>query len=1004
MDRRRYIDSLIETMRTGTVPQEVREKFQQSAKWFATPLQQFQFFDKYARFNWELGRYEVWEETVDRVVEYLRELAGGKLQDSVFREIREGILHMDVMPSMRLMATAGEAARRDNTTIYNCAYMPIDDLESFVEGFLLSLSGCGVGFSVENRYVSKLPVVAKQGGGEPERFIVPDSVEGWGEALRRGLHAWFNGRDVDFDFSSVRPEGAILRTKGGRASGPESLQNMLRSVREVILSRQGQFLSSVDVYDIMGLIGNSVISGGVRRVAMNALFDAHDMKMLACKQGDFYQSHAHRAAVSTTLVVPYDASKWWVAEIFRTVLESDNGEPGLFFRDHAVQHVPRRRQCTMFGMNPSLAAGTLVYTSKGIYPIEQLEKEEFVYVRNLRGGLSKAKCFQSGLFERLYRIRLSPVGEYYATAEHKWPVLERTADGPKIVRITTAEVCQRCQNSKPVVFVQRRYSSLLRNFTYYSQVQEGLFLGEYTRKRFHTYWRPTGFSDPERPPVDVSQRFYRDLMIEVENWYKEYLVHFEFYKAVKKSVEKSPHQSMDAIPQMLWEADDAVRRGYLAGLLLEGFGDTIADSLRKSIAGSLPSEKETTESSLRLWAPTEHFYLSLAALLGFYGIAVVPLPEHFACQPATKKDALHLAYLVRNTKFPEEYMTGFEERPVVECHETDRYEPVWDITLVDEDPDRCFQLAFSMTGNCGEIILRERQMCNLSSAIIRPKDTMRELARKVRLASIIGTIQSCALHFPNLRSTWEKNCAEERLLGVDLSGFADAGIGKQKLGSWIPFLRQLAVSTNIDIAKELGIPPSRAVTCIKPSGNSAVLLGCSSGIHPRWSQYYVRNVRVSRSSPMYALFRAINYPIFPEVGQSAENARTFVVPFPVMSPEGAVVRSDLSAVDLCELTRKMLTLWAEHNVSVTVYFHEREFDDLHKWLCKNYEDIIGITFLKTDGKTYELQPYQQLHNIHEYQSRVAKLPDIDFSLLWFEREDFLGHLQTPGCESKVCEL
>ncbi|HKB88701.1 MAG TPA: ATP cone domain-containing protein, partial [Patescibacteria group bacterium] len=203
------------------VPLKVKKAFAESDKYFPTQLQKFQFFDKYARFNYDLGRRETWVETVDRAVSFLKEISKNKLPKSDYDRIRKSILEMKATPSMRLLASAGESARRQNICIYNCSYLPADSVDSFCEALLISMSGCGVGFSVESQYVENLPRVKRQTQtGEPKTHVIPDTTDGWYEALRLGMNTWLDGRDIKFDYSVIRPAGAILKIKGGRASGP----------------------------------------------------------------------------------------------------------------------------------------------------------------------------------------------------------------------------------------------------------------------------------------------------------------------------------------------------------------------------------------------------------------------------------------------------------------------------------------------------------------------------------------------------------------------------------------------------------------------------------------------------------------------------------------------------------------------------------------------------------------------------------------------------------------
>lgn len=335
------------------VPTEVRQAFAESDPYFPTQLQKFQFYDKYSRFNYDLGRRETWVETVNRATDYLKELSDYRLPAETYERIRSGILNMKVMPSMRLLAMAGPAARRNNIAVYNCSYMPVDSIDSFVEALIISMSGCGVGFSVERQYVEKFPRIVRQSGNPAAIHVVADSSEGWAEAVRVGLTTWFAGEDVKFDYSEVRPIGSPLRIKGGRASGPEPLRQMLDFARARIISRQGGFLRPLDAHDIMCAVGDAAVSGGVRRTAMISLFDYDDLEMRHCKDGDFWRANSQRWNANNSAVWP--SRELSQAEITRFVLdmvESERGEPGIFNRKAAIENRPSRRAAAEFGTNP----------------------------------------------------------------------------------------------------------------------------------------------------------------------------------------------------------------------------------------------------------------------------------------------------------------------------------------------------------------------------------------------------------------------------------------------------------------------------------------------------------------------------------------------------------------------------------------------------------------------------------------------------------------------------
>lgn len=638
------------------VPEDVRQAFAQSDKYFPTQLQKFQFYDKYSRFSYELGRRETWIETVDRAVDYMKELSDYRLPPETYDRIRKGILEMKVMPSMRLLAMAGPAARRNNIALYNCSYMPVDSIDSFVEALIISMSGCGVGFSVERQYVEQFPRIARQKGNPPATCTVSDSSEGWAEAVRIGITAWFEGEDVTFDYSEVRPAGAPLRVKGGRASGPEPLRKMLDFARSRILSRQGGFLRPLDAHDIMCAVGDAAVSGGVRRTAMISLFDYDDLEMLHCKDGDFWRNNSQRWNANNSAVWPErELSQTEITRFVLDMVESGRGEPGIFNRKAAVDGRPARRQAAVFGTNP-----------------------------------------------------------------------------------------------------------------------------------------------------------------------------------------------------------------------------------------------------------------------------------------------------------------------------------------------------------CGEILLRPYQFCNLSSAVARSEDTYETLKEKVELAAIIGTIQSMATYFPGLRPQWKQNCVEERLLGVDLNGQMDSQAAQDP--EIQTKLQQVAVETNRHYAALLGINQSAATTCVKPSGNSSQLLNSASGLHARWSEYYIRNVRVGTHSPVCKVLQDAGVPMDPENGQTRENANTWVIHFPVKSPDGAITRNDRTALEQCDFWLQNKLNYTEHNPSVTITYQQDEVLDIIRWIWEHQDKVGGMAFLPAFDAQYDQMPYVET-GLEEYEQLVGKFPEIDFSKIYrYEEEDLTTAAQEFACLSGQCDI
>lgn len=268
------------------------------------------------------------------------------------------------------------------------------------------------------------------------------------------------------------------------------------------------------------------------------------------------------------------------------------------------------------------------------------------------------------------------------------------------------------------------------------------------------------------------------------------------------------------------------------------------------------------------------------------------------------------------------------------------------------------------TNPCGEILLRSRQFCNLSIAVARPGDSRESLARKVRIATLIGTIQSCLTFFPNLPAEWLDNCSEERLLGVDITGTMDCELLQKTDEETARFLRELrdnAIRANANYASQLGVNPSVAVTCNKPSGNSSQLLDSSSGIHPRYSDYYIRRLRIGRDTPLASHLAGLGIPVKPEVGfDTLEQSMVWVFELPAEAPEGATTRADVTALAQLEYWKMWKLNWTEHNPSCTIYVGPDEWDEVYEWVKTNWDIIGGLSFLPRNDHIYDLAPYEEI--------------------------------------------
>ena len=636
-----------------------------------TEYQSFIHLSRYARWNYALKRRESWEETVDRFINFFKEQLDTKhsfkLENGLEADMREAITNLDVMPSMRCLMTAGEALKKENVAGYNCSYVKVDAPRSFDEILYILMNGTGVGFSVEEEYVDKLPPLAEEFHETDTTIVVADSKLGWAKAYKEMLSLLWQGQIPRWDLSNVRPAGTPLKTFGGRASGPEPLEELFKFTINTFQNAAGRKLKSVEAHDIVCKIAEIVVVGGVRRSALISLSNLQDESMRHAKSGQWWENNPQRALANNSVNYKEKPDIGTFMREWLSLYDSKSGERGIY------NSMSARRQ------------------------VESLNNEE--------------------------KIRREP-------------------------------------------------------------------------------------------------------------------------------------------------RDD--------------FG----------------------------------------------------------------------------------------------------------------------------TNPCSEIILRSREFCNLSEVVVRGRDTAESLRQKVRIATILGTFQSTLTSFKYLSREWKRNCDEERLLGVSLTGIMDNSITNGKKGNLEQLLEELkqeAVTTNKEYAEKLDIPQSAAITCVKPSGTVSQLVDSASGIHARHNPYYIRTVRADNKDPLCAFMKDAGFPNEADV---MKPQHTTVFSFPMQSPKNAVFRQDMTAKEQLELWQKYQTHWCEHKPSVTISVKEHEWMEVGNWVWDNFDSISGISFLPFSEHTYRQAPYQDCSK-EEYEEALKAMPkNVDWSQLSkYEEQDFTAGAQELACAADGgCEV
>ena len=636
-----------------------------------TEYQSFIHLSRYARWNYALKRRESWEETVDRFISFFKEQLDTKhsfkLENGLEADMREAITNLDVMPSMRCLMTAGEALKKENVAGYNCSYVKVDAPRSFDEILYILMNGTGVGFSVEEEYVDKLPPLAEEFHETDTTIVVAESKLGWAKAYKEMLSLLWQGQIPRWDLSNVRPAGTPLKTFGGRASGPEPLEELFKFTINTFQNAAGRKLKSVEAHDIVCKIAEIVVVGGVRRAALISLSNLQDESMRHAKSGQWWENNPQRALANNSVNYKEKPDIGTFMREWLSLYDSKSGERGIY------NSMSARRQ------------------------VESLNNEE--------------------------EIRREP-------------------------------------------------------------------------------------------------------------------------------------------------RDD--------------FG----------------------------------------------------------------------------------------------------------------------------TNPCSEIILRSREFCNLSEVVVRGRDTAESLRKKVRIETILGTFQSTLTSFKYLSREWKRNCDEERLLGVSLTGIMDNSITNGKKGNLeqlLEDLKQEAVVTNKEFADKLDIPQSAAITCVKPSGTVSQLVDSASGIHARHNPYYIRTVRADNKDPLCAFMKDAGFPNEADV---MKPQHTTVFSFPMQSPKNAVFRQDMTAKEQLELWQKYQKHWCEHKPSVTISVKEHEWMEVGNWVWDNFDSISGISFLPFSEHTYRQAPYQDCSK-EEYEEALKAMPkNVDWAQLSkYEEQDFTAGAQELACAADGgCEV
>jgi len=1124
---------------------------------------QFIHKSRYSRWLPEEKRREEWHETVKRYFdffeEHLRENCKYALTKKEREELEIAVLNLDVMPSMRALMTAGEALKRDPMCAYNCSFQTVETPRAFDETMLLLMLGVGVGFSVEEKYTSKLPTIAEEFYETDTTIVVSDSRIGWAKAFKELLGLLYIGQIPRWDLSRLRPLGAPLKIFGGRSSGPEPLNDLFNFCVRIFKSAAGRKLNPLECHDIMCMIGNIVISGGSRRSALISLSDLSDERMRKAKTGNWWLTDQQRALANNSVCYSEKPDVGTFLKEWRSLYVSKAGERGIWNKQGAIKHIRKNNENReesksrerdpelIAGTNPCITGDTLVYVAdgRGYVPIKKLADEnkdvpvfcldeaQNMIVRTMRHPRI------TGYNVPILEIEIEGGHKLRCTKNHKLLMRDGTYREAKDISVGDSlfiaykNVLQK-KNTK--CFYEgyeyiKTNGANVRGFShrpiaehyYDAKVPSGYHIHhkDYDGLNNHP-------NNLELMTISDHMKFHRKNMLGDMNpmrrakseWSNE---KWNNYKQ-KLSMITSGLRNGNSI----LVSNDEIRNHAL--ILTKKLGNkffigewqryakennlpTTFSGYRKSVLGSI--------ETLANWAATElGFDTSIsnprtmkkynALLKQGYDFSLVD--GHFIfrkkCVRCGKNiNTMHreLSYcslnckLKHDSKFRTEYSKNisdavacayedkhkvvrksqadifcklkleFQRNPlkkewIEECKknnisfeisrttspfrdykELESYSQTYNHRVVSvkevgvedvyngtvDEYHNFFIGGFpeaavkSLTKNlfwnqfastekycmfnnlqCGEILLRNKEFCNLSEIVVRSTDTAEDLKRKARLAAILGTFQSTLTDFRYISKDWQKNTEDERLLGVSMTGIMDSdltnGKNKEKLIALLSELKNVVVKTNKEWAKKLNIQESTATTAVKPSGTVSCLVDSASGIHTRYSEYYIRTVRVDNKDPICKFMKDMGIPCEPDV---TKPDRTVVFSFPMKAPKSSKFRNDLSAIEQCEIWLLYRQHWTEHTVSCTIYVKEHEWLDVGAWVYNHFDEITGLSFLPHTDHVYKQAPFQEIDR-EQYEELVKKMPTyIDWTeLSKYECEDNTVGQQTLACSGGACDI
>ncbi len=951
---------------------------------------------KYAKYLPELKRRENWDEIVGRNV-LMHTTKFPDLATEIYNAYKL-VYDKKVLPSMRSLQFAGKPIAVNPTRIFNCSFLPIDDYRAFSETMFLLLGGVGVGFSVQNHHVEKLPDLKKPNPNKTSRYLINDSIEGWADAIKMLIKSYFNGSNtIRFDYSDIRPKGARLITAGGKAPGPQPLKDCIHHITKILNDKEtGDKLAPIDCHDIICHIADAVLAGGIRRAALISLFNADDIEMLNAKTGNWWELNPQRGrANNSAVLLRHKITQEFFLDIWKRVELSGAGEPGIYLSNEKD-----------WGSNPCCFTGdTLIAVADGRNAIsikdlaeESDGKKKFAVYSSKRSTISNqfgdsgkfkkwkpeiswAVAFKTGS-KKIIRLHLSDGNIIKCTPDHLFAL-------PNGEYIQAKDlVGQELQNF--FTFRRDEFSGNSRNICSYTNGGS---------KQHLLMWKFFNGEIPKGYVVDHIVNNKKDflnnlqLLTKTDHDKKSGSERLGENNGIHKVINDENYRKL--LKYNSFGLNNANAASITNEEIVELAKQLRANNSEITIKNlrSLNSEVPQNFSRHRFGGKISNLIKVVDGEVDLSTFNITP-PEN----PGAKQHKIDCSYSAPIT--------------VVEIEDLDEVEDVYDLNvegnenfyIITESKDANFvNCKGVLVHNC-EIALRPFQFCNLCEINASNIESEEDFIERVKAATLIGTLQATYTDFHYLRPIWQKTTEKDALIGISMTGIASNVIFNYDLEK----MSKLVVSENKRIAKILGIKSAARTTCVKPSGTTSLVLGTSSGIHAWHNDYYVRRIRVNKNEAIYTYLKE-NHPELVE-DEYFRPHDTAVISIPQKAPANAILRTE-SPLETLDRVSTVYNKWIKpghnngvntHNVSATISIKNDEWDTIGEWMWKNRQNYNGLSVLPYSDHTYIQAPFEDISQF-TYNKLETALHSINLdSIIEFDDETNLtGEL---ACAGGNCEV